>query len=63
MINTSLNRHSVKQAYWHLVEIERMMTGVVEENNPHIDGIKEGLILDINDAIYYLNKLKSELSK
>ena len=63
MINTSSNKHSLKEAMFALKLIKQTMNDVNELNNPHTDTIKTLICIHIDDAIAHLEQLKKDLQK
>lgn len=63
MINSNSNRHDLKEAMFALKLVKRSMIDVNEENNPHVDVVKTLMCIHIDDAIRYLEQLKSSLEK
>lgn len=63
MINSSSNRHDLKEAMFALKMVKDQMANTQELNNPHTDTVKTLMCIHIDDAIRYLEQLKSNLQK
>lgn len=58
MINTSQNRHDLKEAMFALKMVKDTMDNIQEQNNQNLDTVKVLMCIHIDDAIGYLEQLK-----